>query len=235
MPRDAPGSADVLGRAYRAYLFDLDGTLVDSAPDINSALNVALAAATLPPVDEQLTRHWIGHGARVVLEQAFAHHGVAARAADEPEMARLLRIFIDHYSGHIADASRPYPGVADTLRELASRGARLAVVTNKLGALSNLLLEALGLDRYFDAVVCGDSLAQRKPDPAPALLACRLLGAAPHETLFVGDSTTDVETARNAGCVIVCVRDGYNHGIAPEALGADALVDSLLELVVRAP
>jgi len=234
LPHDASAAAGVLGRTYRAYLFDLDGTLVDSAPDINSALNVALAAAALPPVDERLTRHWIGHGARVVLEQAFIHRGAAARLANEGEMARLLSIFLDHYSRHIADASGPYPGVADALRELADRGARLAVVTNKLAGLSNQLLEAVGLDRYFGAVVCGDSLPQRKPDPAPALLACRLLDVAPHEALFVGDSTTDVETARNAGCLVVCVRDGYNHGIAPEALGADALVDSLLELVGRA-
>jgi phosphoglycolate phosphatase len=224
---------DVLDKRYRAYLFDLDGTLIDSAPDINSALNAALSAAALPPVDERLTRHWVGYGSRVLLEQAFKHHGVADRLANEPEMARLFRVFIDHYSRHIADASRLYPGVAEALRELSARGARLGVVTNKLAGLSHQLLEAVGLQRFFGAVVCGDSLPQRKPDPAPALLACRLLDALPHETLFVGDSTTDVETARNAGCAIVCVRDGYNHGVAPEALGADALVDSLLDLVAR--
>jgi len=228
LPRDA------LTSAYRAYLFDLDGTLVDSAPDINSALNAALSAAALPPVDESLTRHWVGYGSRVLLEQAFTHHGVADRLANETEMARLFRVFIDHYSRHIADASRPYPGVVEALRELAARGARLGVVTNKLAGLSHQLLEAIGLHRFFGAIVCGDSLPQRKPDPAPALLACRLLDAKPSETLFVGDSATDVETARNAGCAIVCVRDGYNHGVAPEALGADALVDSLLELVTRA-
>ena len=234
MPLDRSAKNDVLEKRYRAYLFDLDGTLVDSAPDINSALNAALDAAALPHVDEALTRHWVGHGSRVLLEQAFTHHGVGVRIADEPEMARLLRVFIDHYSRHIADSSRPYAGVVEALQRLTERGARLGVVTNKLAALSHQLLEAVGLARYFGAVVCGDSLPQRKPDAAPALLACRLLDAAPRDALFVGDSATDVETARNAGCAIVCVRDGYNHGVAPEALGADALVDSLLELLPAA-
>jgi phosphoglycolate phosphatase len=221
----------VLARSYRAYLFDLDGTLIDSAPDITGALNTALRCAGYPDVDEALTRHWVGHGSRVLLEQALTHHGVPEKIADERLMAQLVRTFIDHYSAHIADSSRPYPGVVDTLRTLRSRGARLAVVTNKLTGLSQQVLAALHLDRYIEALVCGDTLPQRKPDAAPARHACRMLSCEVVDALFVGDSITDVETARAAGCAVVCVRDGYNHGTPADQLGADAVIDSLIELL----
>jgi phosphoglycolate phosphatase len=223
--------AAVLARTYPAYLFDLDGTLVDSAPDINGALNAALAAAGYPGVDEQLTRNWVGAGSRALLERALRHNRADVHVADEFLMARLLTTFIDHYSAHIADNSCPYDGVEDTLRALTQRGARLAVVTNKLENLSQLLLEALGLRGYFDALVGGDTLPHRKPNPAPALHACRILTCSPNDALFVGDSITDVETARAAGCPVVCVRAGYNHGTKAEQLGADAVIDSLIELL----
>jgi len=224
----------VLAQPYRAYLFDLDGTLVDSAPDICGALNAALDAGSLPPVSEALTRHWVGHGSRVLLEQALMYHGASGRIADEAEMARMLRIFVDYYTAHIADRSRPYPGVVETLAALQRRAVGLAVVTNKLAGLSQLLLEALDLRRYFGVVVGGDSLPQRKPDPAPALHALRALDARANESLFIGDSSTDVETARNAGCRVVCVRDGYNHGVPADRLGADAVIVNFLELVQSA-
>lgn len=164
----------MLARQYGAYLFDLDGTLVDTAPDINAALNAALSSGGFPEVTEALTRHWVGHGSRVLLQQALTHHGAPDLIADETLMARLLKAFIDYYSGHIADFSRPYPGVEEALLALRSRGARLAVVTNKLTGLSNQVLAELQLDAHFTAVVCGDTLPQHKPDPAPALHACRL-------------------------------------------------------------
>jgi phosphoglycolate phosphatase len=220
-----------LARQYGAYLFDLDGTLVDTAPDINAALNAALLSGGYPAVEESLTRHWVGHGSRVLLEQALTHHGAPERISDEPSMARLLRTFIDYYTAHIADSSRPYPGVVDALQKLKSRGARLAVVTNKLTGLSTQLLEALHLDDCFTALVCGDTLPQHKPDPEPARHACRLLDVAISDALFVGDSITDVETARAAGCPVVCVRDGYNHGTPATELGADAVIDSLIQLL----
>ena len=226
MPSDS-----VLGRRYAAYLFDLDGTLVDSAPDITAALNAALNAVDKPVVDEALTRHWVGHGSRVLIERALAHVDAANAVADERTMARAMDAFIAHYRGHIADASRPYPGVADALDALTQHGARLAVVTNKLSSLSEQLLLALGLRPYFAVVVGGDTLAKRKPDAAPALYACRHMNVIASDALFVGDSTTDVETARAAGCPVVCVRDGYNQGTPAEQLGADGVIDSLIELL----
>jgi phosphoglycolate phosphatase len=226
----APNAA-VLARPYPVFLFDLDGTLVDSAPDIAGALNAALAAAGHAGVDEATTRNWVGSGSRILLERALTHRGANAQIADEPLMARLQARFIDHYRAHIADRSRPYDGVVDTLQRLRARGARLAVVTNKFEALSRQLLEALCMRDYFAAVIGGDTLPQRKPDARPALHACALLRCTPADALFVGDSLTDVETARAAGCPVVCVRDGYNHGTNAEQLGADAVIDSLIELL----
>jgi len=221
----------VLGRRYAAYLFDLDGTLVDSAPDITAALNNALRAIDRPTVDEELTRRWVGHGSRVLIERALEHIDAGAAAADERTMARAMDAFIAHYRAHIADASRPYPGVVDALDALTRRGARLAVVTNKLSSLSEQLLVALRLRPFFAAVVGGDTLAKRKPDAAPALHACRCMNVVASDALFVGDSTTDVETARAAGCPVVCVRDGYNQGTPADQLGADGVIDSLVELL----
>lgn len=221
----------MLSRTYRAYLFDLDGTLIDSAPDINSALNAALNSAGYPSVGEALTRCWIGHGSRALLEHALAHHSASDTIADDRAMAQLLQCFIDHYATHIADTSTAYAGVFEALQALQSRGARLAVVTNKLTGLSRQVLSALRLDCYIEALVCGDTLAQRKPDPAPLKHACRLLNCAIEDALFVGDSITDVETARAAGCAVVCVRDGYSQGTPAEQLGADAVIDSLIELI----
>ena len=143
----------------------------------------------------------------------------------------MLAVFIDYYRAHIADHSAPYPGVVDALEQLAGRGAGLGVVTNKLEALSHQVLDALGLSQFFGVVVGGDTLAVNKPDAAPALHACRTLEVAASNALFVGDSNTDVECARAARCPVVCVRDGYNHGTPAAELGADAVIDSFLELV----
>jgi phosphoglycolate phosphatase len=211
---------------YSGYLFDLDGTLVDTAPDINLALNHALTTSGFDPVNEALTRHWVGHGARALVREAIADQ-------DLPETLEehLVTVFIDHYEQHIADASLPYPGVVETLERLGADGAKLAVVTNKMTRLSVPLLDALNLSRFFGAVICGDTAERPKPSADPALLACERLAVEPVDALFVGDSETDVSCARAAGCPIVVVRDGYNHGIPAEALAADRVIDSFLDLV----
>ena len=213
--------------SHSAYLFDLDGTLVDTAPDLSRALNHTLAEAGLAAVDESLTRHWVGHGVRAMLEAAFAHLGHRHESADLDAHQATL---VDHYAAHIADHSRPYPGVVETLRILAER-APLAVVTNKPTDLSNRLLAALDLARFFRVVVGRGTTERFKPDPQPALYACEQLGKAPGQALFVGDSETDVLCARAAGCPIVLYRFGYNHGRDPDGLGADRVIDSFDALV----
>lgn len=217
-----------MARRYDAYLFDLDGTLVDTAPDIMAGLNVSLAAHGFPAVDEALTRNWVGHGIARLMERALAHHG---KPLPPPALHEaMLKRFRDHYRAHIADLGGPYPGVLDALDALFGQAA-LAVVTNKPAFLTVPLLEALNLARYFGATVAGDSLERAKPAPDPALHACKVLGVDIRRALFVGDSITDVECARAAGCDVVCVRGGYSHGIAPERLGADRVIDSLRALI----
>ena len=125
-------------------------------------------------------------------------------------------------------SEHPYPGTLETLSRLGDRGAGLAVVTNKLEVLSRQVLDALDLTHHFKAIVCGDTLPVSKPDPGPALHACEVLGIDIADSLFVGDSNTDVECARAAGCAIVCMRYGYNHGTPAEQLGADAVIPTTL-------
>lgn len=212
-------------RSYAAYLFDLDGTLIDTAPDLNLALNHCLNGAGLPGVDEAHTRHWVGHGARVLIEEALRHHQTSQPV--EP----LLDAFLKYYAEHVADRSSLYPTVMETLHTLKGRGARLAVVTNKLSHFSERLLSQLDCREIFDEVVGGDSAAAPKPDPAPVNLCLERLAVAPADTLFVGDSETDVRAAQAAGVTVVCMRDGYNHGVDVGTLGADAVIDRFEELL----
>ena len=210
------------------WLFDLDGTLVDTAPDLHRALDATLLAHGHCATDEAMTRDWIGGGAALMIRRALAAQGVTP----DPDRARLLlEDFLTHYRGHIADHSRVYPGIRETLDLLTAQGVVTACVTNKFEALARQLLEALDLAPRFGAVIGGDRLAVRKPDPAPLLEACRQLGRTPGRALMVGDSRTDVDAARNAGIPVVCVRYGYSQGEAVEDLGADALVESVRELL----
>ena len=214
--------------SYDAYLFDLDGTLVDTAPDLMAGLNACLAEHGYAEVDEELTRRWVGHGAAKMIEQALVHQG-----SDEPpaHLAKsMFDRFLDHYTLHIADESTPYPGVREALESLGQH-AGLGVVTNKVSRLTTALLDALDLARCFEVVVCSDTVGVFKPAADPALHACASLGVDPARTLFIGDSATDVQCARAAGCDVVCVPYGYSGGIPPEDLGADRLIDSLICLV----
>ena len=211
----------------KAYLFDLDGTLVDTAPDLMRALNHALAGSGCPPAAEALVRHWVGHGVRAMLEAACQHHGIDL---SQTRLAKLERRCLHHYAAHIADHSRPYPTVVATLEALAAE-APLAVVTNKLTAYSKRLLAELDLKRFFQVVVGRGSAPKPKPDPAPAYHACTAIGAPAAEALFVGDSATDVACARAVPCRVVVTRHGYAQGVPAEALGADGVIESLADLL----
>lgn len=214
-------------RRYRAYLFDLDGTLVDTAPDIHQALNHALARHGYPGIDESLTRHFIGHGGRALVNAALAHHALPDTHADS-----MLAAFLDHYGQHIADHSTPYPTVVSTLDALTAQGALLAVVTNKNGHLTKGVLGTLNLASHFRSIIAGDSAARPKPAADPVHMALSELGVEPSDALFVGDSTTDVEAARAAGTAVVCVEYGYSQGIPAASLGADGTIRQFTELLI---
>lgn len=218
---------------YRTWLLDLDGTLVDSAPDLHGALDATLGRHGHPTVSEELVRQFVGAGARVLIERALAEV-YAQPAEQEAALATidlLHRHFLDYYALHIADRSQTYPGVREALEDLSQRGIALAVVTNKYEGLSRQLLDALDLSGHFGAVIGGDTLPVRKPDPGPLLEACRQLGSDPAFAVMIGDSITDVRAARNADMPVICVSYGYNHGEDIHSAGADRVVDSLRGLI----
>jgi phosphoglycolate phosphatase len=205
--------------------FDLDGTLVDTAPDLIGALNQVLGEQGLPSVPLEAARHLVGHGVRALLERGFAEAGRTLSAETSPP---LVERFIEVYFGRIAEESRPFDGVEAALDELLAAEARLAVCTNKRTDLSVALLDALGLTSRFQAVI-GADLARQKPDPALLYLAIQRAGGAPARALFVGDSRVDLQTARAAGVPIV----GVSFGMSDPPLTAqdvDAFIDRYADL-----
>ncbi len=231
MPADAKSPPD-WHQIYQGYLFDLDGTLVDTAPDLNRALNFTLELINLPPVSEALTRHWVGHGARVMIKQALLYHNKQDPAAlDDVDVEHLFTEFLQYYGAHIAHSSQPYPTVVDTLEHLHGAGKQLGVVTNKPAELSRRLLQTLELAHFFSVLVGGDTCAHPKPHPAPISLALDTLGLGPQQVLFVGDSETDVKAAHNSLLKVVCVPYGYNHGIDVNTLGANGVIEDFNRLL----
>ncbi len=210
-----------------ALVFDLDGTLVDSAGDIAEAVNRSLEELSLPRVPEATVRSWIGEGVRRLVAIALAHDG-SGHAADE-----VMPMFMRHYHDCLLRSPRLYDGVADALQLLQARGLPMAICTNKPSALVPPLLEHLGIAGYFAHIVGGDTLPQRKPAPEPVLHAARLLGHAPARCLMVGDSATDLEAANAAGMPIALVRYGYPRDLDLDAAGAVAVIDDLRELTAR--
>ncbi|ARS26281.1 phosphoglycolate phosphatase [Sphingomonas sp. KC8] len=209
---------------FSVVAFDLDGTLADTAPDLTAALNHALGELGRPPIAAADVRHMVGHGARALLQKGLSATGDVNEALIE----RGYPIFLDHYHAHIADHSYPFEGLEAALDTLAARGVKLAVCTNKLESLGHELIGALGWRDRFVSLVGGDTLAVRKPDPAPLFEAITRAGGG--RAAFVGDSITDTDTARAAGIPCVAVTFGFSDRPA-EQLGADALIDHYDQLI----
>lgn len=207
-------------------VFDLDGTLVDSAPDLVATLNIIFARNGLAPVAYDAARNMVGGGARAMIA-----HGLAAEARNltETQVDRLVGDFIDYYGAHIADHSRPFPGLDAALDELAAAGCRLAVCTNKLEWLSLRLLDAFALSRRFAAVCGADTFGLRKPDPELLRLTLARAGGSPDHAVMVGDSINDIATARAAGVPVVAVDYGYTETPVGD-LGADRVIGALSDL-----
>ncbi|KAB7628152.1 phosphoglycolate phosphatase [Alkalilimnicola sp. S0819] len=212
----------------RAVLFDLDGTLVDSAPDLAHALDLTLVEQGLPPAGPERASHWVGNGSRRLVARALTGE-MWADPADTAHWDHVLERFFHHYGEHMLERTRPYPGVPETLAALREAGLRLAVVTNKPSRFVAPLLEGLELGP-FELLLGGDSLPEKKPHPLPLLHAARQLGVEPAQTLMVGDSLNDVEAAQAAGMGIICVPYGYNHGQDIRAAGADAVLEHFAQL-----
>jgi phosphoglycolate phosphatase len=214
-------------RPLEAVLFDLDGTLLDTADDIALALGRAFAEQGWAAVASGQVRQMIGRGAPTLVARAAAAQGLELTTATH---ASVVERFFHHYGALQDDetfTARPYAGADRTLRRLHEAGLRLAVVTNKQQRFATGLLQRLGLSGWVDLVVGGDSCERRKPDPQPLLFACEALHVGPERALMVGDSLNDVQAARAAGIAVICVPHGYNEGQDPRTLDCDAFVDTL--------
>ena len=207
--------------------FDLDGTLVDSAPDLIGTLNHLLAAQSIAPLPLDQARPYIGHGARWLIERGFSAQG---HAVPTDQMDILFERFITHYNAHSTDLTRPFPGVEQALSTLKDAGAKLVVCTNKRTALCPPILEGLNLARYFSAVVGADAVPAAKPDARHLLAAIAAADGDPARAVMVGDAATDAGAARNAGVPLILVSFGYTETPARD-LAPDILVDHFDQMV----
>lgn len=218
--------------APRLVMFDLDGTLVETAPEICDAVNDTLAHFALAPVAQQQVNDWIGHGTHTLLVQALAFSQgqteAAVRASEA--LAGIAAVFKTHYAQRCGTRSQPYANVVDTLERLRQRGAHLAVVTNKESAYTQTVLDAHALTPFFGAVVCGDTFATKKPSPEGVLACLAQFGVSAADALFVGDSSIDVATARNAGVPVWALPYGYNMGQPIAASAPDRLIATIAEI-----
>ncbi|MDE1886771.1 MAG: phosphoglycolate phosphatase [Gammaproteobacteria bacterium] len=214
--------------AIRLVAFDLDGTLVDSVPDLAVAIDLVCRDLGLRQPGAVVVRHWVGDGVRRLVKRA-----VTGGVDDEPDaqlFERGMALFRRHYRDHLSDHTHLYPEVRAVLDELHASGLRLACVTNKSGEFTVPLLAALDLQRYFGAVVSGDTLAVRKPDPEPLLHAARALAVAPAAACMVGDSANDMRAARAAGFLPLGVNYGYGDAAEAAAMAPATMFGSLAEL-----
>jgi len=233
-------------KTIQGVAFDLDGTLVDSAPGLTSAVDSALYALELPQAGEARVVTWIGNGADVLMERALTwarQERATQRAASgkpsvdegdipQEEQVRILRKLFDRYYAQFAEeGSFLFPDVADTLAALNAKGLPLALVTNKPTLFVAPLLEALGISKYFSVVIGGDDVQNKKPHPEPLLLVASRLGIAPQALLFVGDSRNDIQAAAAAGCCSVGLTYGYNYGEAIALSNPDYIFDRFNELL----
>jgi phosphoglycolate phosphatase len=207
-------------------VFDLDGTLVDTAPDLVAATNHVLAHIGHAPVTEKSLRPWIGHGARYMVEHAM---GEAAAKLTPAECDQLLERYLEFYGANIAVGSRPFDGVVTALERLQGQGARLAVCTNKMEAMSRKLLDTLDMSRFFATIAGRDTFATNKPNPGHLLDTIRLAGGDPGRAVMIGDSRTDIATAKAAAVPVVAVSFGYTD-VPVRDLAPDVVIDHYDEL-----
>lgn len=225
----------------QAVLLDLDGTLIDTLDEFEHALGHMLAELGLPGTDRHTIAVTIGKGSehlvRTVLARALR---AAARPHDEAAVQALFERAMQVYFAGYDDAAsqhmaKVYPGVREGLQALAAKGLPMAIVTNKPGRLARPLLAATGLDGWVQFLYSGDSFEKRKPDPYPLLQACARLGVPPAQTLMIGDSRNDALAAQAAGCPVVLLRYGFNHGEPIETVAADGYADSIAEIAAALP
>lgn len=209
-------------------LIDVDGTLVDSVPDLAFCVDEMMDQLGMPRRGEAAVRQWVGNGVERLVRRALINQ-LDGEPADEL-YDRAMPIFMDLYAENTSKRSCLYPGVKEGLAYLKQAGFRLGCVTNKAEQFTVPLLRDLGIYDNFEVVVSGDTLPKKKPDPMPLLHAAEVMGVSPEQSMMLGDSMSDVKAARAAGFQIVCMSYGYNHGVDIRDSNPDAVIDSMTEL-----
>ncbi|MBI5040425.1 MAG: phosphoglycolate phosphatase [Gammaproteobacteria bacterium] len=212
----------------RMILIDVDGTLVDSVPDLSFCVDEMMQALGRPVHGEAKVRNWVGNGVERLVRRALI--GQLDGEPDEADFQKAYPIFLDLYAENTSKRSCLYPGIRAGLDYLKAAGYKLGCVTNKVAQFTEPLLRDLGVSGDFSIIVSGDTLPQKKPDPAPLLHAAKFFGIEPAQALMVGDSVSDVKAARAAGFQIVCMSYGYNHGVDIRDAQPDAVIDALTEI-----
>lgn len=212
-----------------AVMVDLDGTMVNTLGDFAESLNRMLADLRLPAITPQAIEHMVGKGSEHLIRSVLAHVGAQDIDALYPQAWQRYEHHYLDINGQFADV---YPGVVEGLNALQALGLRMACLTNKPLSFALPLLATKGLDGFFDSVFGGDSFPRKKPDPMPLLETCKALGSSPARTLMVGDSSNDAQAAHAAGCPVVLMTYGYNHGLPITAVDASAHLSSLSQLAV---
>ncbi|MDH5778911.1 MAG: phosphoglycolate phosphatase [Gammaproteobacteria bacterium] len=209
-------------------LIDVDGTLVDSVPDLAFCVDEMMKALDMPVHGEAKVREWVGNGVERLTRRALI--GQLDGEPDDALFEKAYPIFLDLYSENTSKRSELYPGVAEGVAYLKEAGYRLGCVTNKAEQFTLPLLEDLGAKDNFEIIICGDTLPKKKPDPMPLLHAAEFFGVEPANALMLGDSVSDVKAARAAGFQIICMSYGYNHGVDIREANPDIVIDSMAEL-----
>ena len=218
----------VVNNQPQMVLIDLDGTLIDSVPDLAYCVDALMAQLGLPVRGEAKVRQWVGNGIERLVKRALLD-----QLDGEPDpalLAKALPIYFELYKENLSQRSRLYPGVKEGLQFLHDAGYKLGCITNKAAAFTEPLLKDLGIYDYFQIVVSGDTLPVKKPDPLPLLHAARFFKVEPSHALMVGDSISDVKAARAAGFQVICMSYGYNHGQDIRDAHPDAVIDSMVQL-----
>lgn len=210
----------------KAVFFDLDGTLIHSAPDIHAAANVVCRSRGWEEFDLKTIASFIGNGVPKLVERVFVARGQSHETSDYDA---AVAEFLEYYDAHATDLTAPYPGIIEALDTLKSRGMPMAVITNKPKSPAVIILDDLDLTKYFDVVIGGDSAPAKKPDPAPYLAGCAQMGIEPSDTIYVGDSETDGKTASNVGVRFALYSDGYRNSELSE-IPHDVIVDDFADL-----
>ncbi len=226
--RSMGASPGMLSVKPEMILVDLDGTMVDSVPDLALCVDIMMRHLGLPERGEARVREWIGNGVERLVKRALV--GAYEGEPEEALFKKALPVFLEAYEKNVCVGSRPYPGVEAGLKFLSDAGYPLGCVTNKAARFTEPLLDKLGLAKFFGIIVSGDTLPVKKPDPAPLLHAAEFFRVAPEKSLLIGDSISDVKAARAAGFEVVCVSYGYNHGMDIREAGPDVVIDSMEQM-----